>query len=224
MRILAAADLHGDHDICTWLVQLAKKTRAEVVVLAGDLLGAKPGHDGSIEEAHRADATAIVDLLAAVEVPVFYVMGNDDMVELEPRVSGIQSVHNRRIELGGFNFVGYQYSLPFMGGIHEKPEEEIREDLAGLASLVDGSTILVTHSPAYGVLDLGIPDRHAGSRAILDVVVERNPVGHIHGHIHSQFGRADKHFNVAAAGHKRGILLDLRTMTHEVVQEDAHHE
>ena len=224
MKILAAADFHGNHDIYAWLVRCAKETRADAVVLAGDLLSAQPGDDGPIEKDHRADAETTVALLAPVGVPIFYIMGNDDMVELEPRASGIETIHGRRIELGNFNLVGYQYSLPFMGGIHEKPEEEIREDLAELASLVDGRTIFVTHSPAYGVLDLGILDRHAGSRAILDVVAERNPVAHIHGHIHAQFGRHGKHFNVAAAGHRRCVLLDLETMMHEVMQEDPRQE
>jgi len=108
-----------------------------------------------------------------------------------------------------------------MGGIHEKPEERIRSDLLELAPLVDEKTVFVTHSPAFGILDVGLLDRHAGSRAILDVVTGRGPVAHIHGHIHGQFGRSGKHFNVAAAGRQRAVLIDLSTMGHQVLEHGS---
>ncbi|MDH3215161.1 MAG: hypothetical protein OEN01_02585 [Candidatus Krumholzibacteria bacterium] len=52
MRLLASADLHGDHEIYKWLVGVATEKGADVVVLAGDLLGAPSGFD-SIEESQR---------------------------------------------------------------------------------------------------------------------------------------------------------------------------
>ena len=54
---------------------------------------------------------------------------------------------------GDFNVVGYQYTLPFMGGINEKPEHEMEKDLLELQNLVDQKTVLVTHGPAHGTLD-----------------------------------------------------------------------
>ncbi len=218
MRVLAAADFHGDSDIYTWLVRCAEETAPDAVVLAGDLLAARPDHPGPIEEAHRESAATILDLLRRIKAPVLYVMGNDDMVDLDSRADTIRSVHGRRVELNGFNVVGYQFSLPFMGGIHEKPEEAIRSDLVELAPLIDERTVFVTHSPAWGILDLGLLDRHAGSRAILEVVENRKPRVHVHGHIHAQFGSHGKHFNVAAAGRQRAVLFDLSRTAHRVLQ------
>jgi len=40
---------------------------------------------------------------------------------------------------------------------------------------------------------------------------------HIHGHIHRCFGREGCHFNVAAAGQLRGMVIDLATLKHEVI-------
>ena len=220
MKLLASADLHGDHDIYEWLVGVTKSAGPDVIVLAGDLLDGAARFD-TIEDAQRADAHEILEILDRVSQPVLYLMGNDDMVELEPHKDSIQSIHNSRVEFGGLNFVGYQYSLPFMGGIFEKSEDGIRDDLSSIDTLVDDRTVLVTHSPAYGVLDIGILDRHAGSVSIKELIERRNPLLHIHGHIHREFGNRGRHFNVAAGGHKRAVLIDTNTMEHQVVSETA---
>jgi len=214
MRILASADLHGEHDVYRWLVSVADTAGADVVVLAGDLLGLPGGHD-TVEESQRVDALAIEAILDAIRVPVLYIMGNDDMIELEPTNPNLRSLHGRRVELGEVNFVGYQYSLPLMGGVFEKPEEEIRRDLEALEPLVDSGTVLVTHSPAYRILDIGILERHAGSESIRDLVEKKKPRALIHGHIHDCFGVEGLHFNVAAAFRKRAVLIDAESLDHE---------
>jgi len=218
MKLIAAADFHGDLEIFEWLVQCVRNHSPDAVVLAGDLLAAARDHAGPIEDAHRACASMVVGILSTIDVPVLYIMGNDDMVDLDPPTGSIQSVHDSRIDLRDVNFVGYQFSLPFMGGIHEKPEDEIRSDLRRLESLIDTRTVFVTHSPAFGVLDIGILDRHAGSASIREVVERRKPIAHIHGHIHSQFGRSGNHFNVAAAGTGSLTMIDLPRLTHRVLE------
>ena len=218
MKILAASDIHGNRAVYQWLVRKSRDQHADVLVLAGDLLGCPDGYD-TVEEAQRHDAAMIVEILQGAEVPIYYIMGNDDLVELDPPSDQFQSIHGRRSELHGVNLVGYQYSLPFMGGVFEKPEEEIRADLVRLARWVDAETVLVTHNPAYGVLDVGVLDLHAGSQAILELVQERRVRAHIHGHIHQQFGRVDRHFNVASGGQCRAMLIDLEDLTATVEHE-----
>ena len=61
MRILASADVHGSQP--------------------GDLLGCPDGFD-TPERAQRHEASLLTDVLHGAAVPVFYVMGNDDLVEL----------------------------------------------------------------------------------------------------------------------------------------------
>ena len=220
MIALAASDLHGNHAVYHWLVRTAGEGNADLIILAGDLLGCPDGFE-TVEEAQRQDAAAIVRILAGTDTPIYYIMGNDDLVELEPRSDQFTSLHGCRVEVGGLNLVGYQYSLPFMGGVYEKSEEEIRQDLAHLENLVDARTILVTHSPAYGILDLGVLDLHAGSQAILDLVRARDPLAHIHGHIHREFGRCGRHFNVAAGGRPRALWINLPTLATRIVGDTA---
>ncbi len=217
MRVLAGADVHGCQEVAQWLVEVARGQRAEVIVLAGDLLRASEGFHTE-EDAQRHCAKELAGIFKQAGVPILYVMGNDDLVEWQPAVDGFASLHGRRVTLEGFHFVGYQYSLPFAGGPFEKPEDQIRADLDALEQLVDSGTILVTHSPAYGILDLGVLDQHAGSRSILAVVRKHNILAHIHGHIHRCFGRDGLHFNVASAGKKRAMLLEVPSLQHEFLR------
>jgi len=145
-------------------------------------------------------------------------MGNDDWIELDAPIPSHQSVHGRRINIGSFNFVGYQYTLPFMGGVHEKSEDEIEKDLALLEAEISSTTVLVTHGPAYGTLDRVHTGQHVGSTSLRDLVRRTAPRAHIHGHIHQAFGRAGRHFNVASAGTKRAMVIDLLTMEHRVLE------
>jgi len=217
VRVLASADIHGNRDSLQWVVEACEATSPDVVVLAGDLLGCPSGYE-EIEQAQEADAKRTVETLETIGVPVLFIMGNDDLVTLEPRSERLRSLHGTRVDFAEFNFVGYQYSLPFMGGVFEKPEQEIAGDLADLEQLVDRKTVLVTHSPVYGRLDLGILDQHAGSRSLLSLVERKKPRVHVHGHIHSQFGRDGVHFNVAADMRARAVLIDVERLEHSVVE------
>jgi Icc-related predicted phosphoesterase len=216
MRILASADVHGSRPVYDWLLTVAREHEVGAIVLAGDLLGYLDGFE-TPEDAHRHEAELLTQWLDRAGVPVLYIMGNDDLVELPSGSCRVQSVHGRHVESGGFAFIGYQYSLPFMGGTFEKPDAEIRLDLSQLPAQLSPETVFVSHSPAFGILDPGIGDVHIGSRA-LGEFLEANPFrAHIHGHSHAGFGRQGNHFNVASAARKRAMIIDLDTLHHQVI-------
>ena len=208
MRVLAAADIHGTLFVYEWLVGLASSV--DVLVLAGDLF------DTDFPAKQQKQAEKIVARLRASSVPVLYLMGNDDYVPLDYEDSLIQPLHGRRVEIGEFNFVGYQYTPPFVGDIFMKPDNEIEVDLRALEPLVDARTVLVTQAPAFGSLDLCY-DENAGSRSIADFMLTKPVLAHIHGHIHDRFGADGNHFNVASAARCRAMLIDLPSLHHEVV-------
>lgn len=218
MRILAAADIHGNFEAYRWLVELARPPEVEALVLAGDLLLGDEDC-GEIEEAQRREVPRVLEVLNRAAVPVLFVMGNDDFVELQPLPPGVHGIHGRRQQLGDYGFVGYRYTLPFIGGPFEKTEDEIAADMMELLPLLDGRTVLVTHCPAYGLLDLGILDRHAGSPAIRRAVEASGVRAHIHGHTHRCFGREGRHFNVAAGARSRAMRIDLETLEYQPLGE-----
>jgi len=214
MWVLASADVHGSRPVYDWLITVAREHHVEAIVLAGDLLGCLDGFD-TPEDAQRHEAAMLVELLAGAGMPVLYIMGNDDLIELESGSELVQSIHGRQVECGRFSFVGYQYSLPFMGGTFEKPDADIQIDLARLPTSFGTTTVFVSHSPAFGILDPGFGDARIGSRS-LGAFLESNPFRvHIHGHSHAGFGRKDKHFNVASAGRTRAAIIDLDTLQHQ---------
>jgi len=216
MKVLASADMHGKWPVYDWLLNAAGEHHVDAIVLAGDLLGCPDGFD-TPEDAQRHEAKILTELLDSAGVPVLYIMGNDDLVELNSLSERVQSIHGRRVGFGRFAFVGYQYSLPFMGGTFEKPEGEIQTDLIRLATLLDAQTVFVSHSPALGILDPGFGGVRIGSSSMRELL-ETSPFhAHIHGHSHAGFGRHGSHFNVASAGRARTMLLDLQTMQHQAL-------
>jgi Icc-related predicted phosphoesterase len=211
MRILAAADIHGIQSVYEWLLELSRG-QVDALVLAGDLL------EGDFEEGQREQAKKLVELLRSSMVPIFYIMGNDDNVALDYEDSLVQPLHGRRVEMGACNFVGYQYTPPFVGQVFVKPDEEIAADLELIELLLDERTILVTHTPAFGILD-EVFGENAGSRSLAALLRRRPPLAHIHGHIHSRFGREGSSFNVASAGMRRATLIEVPELTHRQLGE-----
>jgi Icc-related predicted phosphoesterase len=216
MRILASADVHGSRPVYDWLLNVAREQEVDAIVLAGDLFGCLDGFD-TPEDAQRHEASLLTDLLQGAGLPVLYIMGNDDLVELNAGSGRVQSIHGREVKCGRFAFVGYQYSLPFMGGTFEKPDAAIRIDLARLPVGFGPETVFVSHSPALGILDPGVGDVHIGSGSLREFLEVHPFRAHIHGHSHAGFGRHGNHFNVASAARMRSMIIDLETLGHQVL-------
>jgi Icc-related predicted phosphoesterase len=220
MKILASADIHGDWSVYEWLLDVAADQYIDAIVLAGDLLGCPDGFD-TPEDAQRHESEWVNGLLAQSVCPVLYIMGNDDLIELDSSSEYVESIQGRRVDLGNFSFVGYQYSLPFMGGTFEKPDNEIEADLVAIKPLISSNTVVVTHSPAFGILDPGFVGARIGSKSIQYMLESTQFLAHVHGHSHAGFGRCGQHFNVASACRQRAVIIDLVTMKHDSVGQGS---
>jgi Icc-related predicted phosphoesterase len=217
------SDVHGNFDIYRWMQFLVAADPVDAVVLAGDLLHGAGDHL-SIEDAQRREADQLVEILCELELPVFYIMGNDDMIELDYEDDHVRPIHQRTVALGDYEFLGYQFSPPFMGGIHEKLEEEIRDDLSSLEPRMHERTVFVTHTPAHGFRDATSMGINLGSPSVLDTVRRKKVRAHIHGHIHNSFGRDGIHFNVASGRAFRAMRIDIDEMAHTVVTRESGHK
>jgi Icc-related predicted phosphoesterase len=213
VRILASADIHGAKEVYEWLREAAADYGADLLILAGDLL-----IGGWEDEQSKQARTVVIPLLRTIPVPVCYVMGNDDHIDLGYEDGRIRPVHGRRLDFGAYGIAGYQYSTPFAGGCFEKPEGEIAADLCRIEPILDETTILVTHSPARGYADRIYSGHNVGCHALAELLARRNLLCHIHGHIHHSFGRAANHFNVAADGRKRAMIIDVPSLSHFAIE------
>jgi len=214
VRILAIADIHGVIEVYEWLQDAVLDYGAGTLILAGDLL-----MGGREEEQSEQARTPVMPLLQAVAVPVLFVMGNDDHIELEPENEKIRSVHDKRIDFGTCGVAGYQYSPPFVGSCHEKLEEEIAVDLRQVEPLLDETTIFVTHSPAFGYVDRINSGDQLGSSALAELLGRKKVLCHIHGHIHDSFGCEGNHLNVACDGRRRAMIIDVPSLSHSTIEK-----
>lgn len=96
--------------------------------------------------------------------------------------SNVHLLLNESIELGGFKIYGSPHSIAYgdrwsaFAGV----DSELRKSWEKIPPDTD---ILVTHSPPFGVLDVGL-----GSQALLERVLNIKPKVHIFGHIHHGCG------------------------------------
>ena len=175
--------------------------------------------DMLLAKAYLEKETEFKAILSLARKPVFFIMGNDDgLVTREWTSEGqIQNINQRRIEIGDMNIVGYQYTNPFVGGLFEKTVRQQKNDFKKLIELVDSSTILVTHGPAYGFFDQvsGYPWKNnnvsVGSRALRWLIEKAKPKLHLYGHIHKGFGINGKQINGAYPLQRKFMSIDLNT-------------
>lgn len=168
MRILHLSDTHGCHR------RLRDLPEADVVVHSGDFCMV-----GSEQEA--------IDFLNwFCDLPYrhkIFICGNHDDCLYGANIDGLDdNVHylcNSDIEIDGLKF----YGVPmFMGDCITDRQSR------NYARIPEDTDILITHSPAYGILDFddGI---NYGSEEILERLSALHQLkAHLFGHIHTQHG------------------------------------
>ena len=167
MRILHLSDTHGCHH------RLRELPEADVVVHSGDFCMV-----GSEQEA--------IDFLNwFCDLPYrhkIFICGNHDDCLYGANINGLDNnVHylcNSGIEIEGLKF----YGVPMFMGDCVTDRQSIN-----YATIPTDTDILITHSPAFGILDFD-NDINYGSEDLLTAVSEINPRIHLFGHIHKQHG------------------------------------
>lgn len=172
MKIIHISDTHGCHK------RLTNLPEADVVVHSGDFT-----MNGSEPEALDF-LNWLCDLPYAHKI---FICGNHDDCLYGANIDGLDpNVHylcNSGVEIDGVRF----YGVPmFMGDcITDRQAKNISE-------IPSDTDVLITHSPAYGILDFD-DDINYGDEQILSKVIEVKPRAHLFGHIHSQHGILTEH-------------------------------
>lgn len=167
MHILHLSDTHGCHHL------LRDLPETDVVVHSGDFCMI-----GTEQEA--------IDFLNwFCDLPYkhkIFICGNHDDCLYGANIAGLDSnvnyLCNSGVEIEGVKF----YGIPmFMGDCIT--DRQIRN----YANVPKDTDILITHSPAFGILDFddGI---NYGSKELLQAATSVNPRIHLFGHIHKQHG------------------------------------
>ncbi len=181
MKLLLFSDVHCSADHCNELVR--KSTSADIVIGAGDFGIIREGLETTIK------------MLQPIQKPTILVPGNSESLEeLEKACRNWESanvLHGSGVELSGIKFYGVGGGIPitpFGDWSYDFNEKEARKLLLDCPS----SSVLVTHSPPKGAVDISSSGQRFGSQAILETIVEKKPLLCVCGHIHESSGRSEK--------------------------------
>lgn len=203
MKILFTSDLHGHIGAITRFTEILSSNEYDIGIISGDIMTYNP-------DINKAELD-IKNILHKSNKKIFFIMGNDDGI-LDHNWSNTEYLENpnlKKINYQEYNFVGYQYTNPYVGGPFEKSEKEQEKDIDLLKSLIDSKTIFITHGPQYGILDLTYDKKHVGSKALKRLLEERKPKLHLFGHIHQSAGIYKYSINGAYPNIKKFVRIDL---------------
>lgn len=167
MKIIHISDTHGCHR------RLRELPNADLIVHSGDFTITGTEHEAidfmnwfcNLPYAHK-----------------IFICGNHDDCLYEAYISGLDhNVHylcNSGVEIDGVKF----YGVPmFMGDcVTDRQQHNIER-------IPTDTDVLITHSPAYGILDFD-DNINYGDEVLLTKVIEVHPKLHLFGHIHAQHG------------------------------------
>lgn len=167
MKILHLSDTHGCHH------RLRNLPEADVLVHSGDFTMT------------GTESEALDFLNWLCDLPYkhkIFICGNHDDCLYDANIDGLDhNVHylrNSGVEIDGVKF----YGVPmFMNDCISSRQNRNYDDIPA------DTDILITHSPAYGILDLD-DHTHYGSEALLKTVTTIKPRYHRFGHVHAQHG------------------------------------
>lgn len=197
MKIVAFSDLHGQ--ISKKLNQWFIDHPADMLIFAGDI---QYNHFD-----YGEDFLGWIDQLPYTHKII--VFGNHDgnwetIAGIAKTYDNIHILNHEFICIDGINIFGSPYSVEFGNWWFMKTEEELEKLYS---QIPDNTNILVTHTPAFGILDKTYDGRNAGSVALLEKIKKlRKLKYHIGAHIHE--GRGMKkfahrtHYNVSVLDEK----------------------
>lgn len=183
LRILAAADIHGDKDLVRKLAQKADEKKVDLVVLCGDITF------------FESDLKGLIGPFKKKGRKVLLVPGNhetvataDFLAELYPHT---YNIHGYSIMVDDVGFFGCGSGNI---GLFQVEDNEIEKILNGAAEKVKGAKhrIMVTHVPPYGTKIDNLGWKKAGSKGIRKAIEKLQPDFCLCGHIHETFGKKEK--------------------------------
>ena len=180
MKFLVSSDLHGNFQRLEQLLSQVHLHSPDIIVITGDLT-----HYGSV-----SDITDILNKLSTLSIPIFFVPGNLDPVDLQDQVKirHTTNLHGKSVDFHTYTFIGIGGSLytPFNTRF-ELSENEIQTLLYGVFDQlpVKSRHILISHNPPYNTrLDFTSSGYHVGSKALRDFIIATHPILVMCGHIH----------------------------------------
>lgn len=187
LKIMVIADIHGEFEKFSKLVDKTKEHEFDVVLCPGDFTDIFNTPEGY----SQVDICELVlQKLLSLGKPVFCVPGNHDPYDTIDLFEEYNvNIHGAVKEFRGVEFVGFGGAATPFNTKFEPTEEEIRNTLDSKVRDIKGKFILVTHNPPFGTnLDKTETGGHVGSKTIRDFIEKNKPLLAISAHIHEAGG------------------------------------
>lgn len=189
MKITFISDTHNKHRYLTSKGMGNILGSGDVLVHAGDCTSMGKSHE--IKE--FLDWFSNTDFKHKI-----FIAGNHDFgfelnhdIAPEYKEKGVHYLFDSSIEIDGVKFYGSPWQPEFYNWAFNLPRGE---KLAEKWAMIPGNTdILITHGPAYGMLDHTITGQQVGCVDLFHRIMEVKPKIHVCGHIHWAYGQ--KSFN-----------------------------
>jgi uncharacterized protein len=199
LRLLLFSDIHCDLAAVERLVEQARGI--DIAIGAGDF--ANMGQQ----------LQPTIDALSEIACPTILVPGNGETLDaLKAAVSnweGVHVLHGNGVEVSGVKFFGIG------GGIPETPFGTWSFDFSeteaqSLLTDCPRNGVLVSHSPAKGLLDRSSKGQNIGSVSVLNTIDRCEPQLMICGHVHACGGQTMQYGStkIVNAG-PNGIIVEL---------------
>ena len=180
MKLWLFSDWHNDRKASERLAKRADEF--DVIVGAGDFCNA-----------HRGLKHCLAPL-EFINTPLVLVAGNNETTEELRTVcedwSHASVLHGSSVTIAGQTFFGLGGGVPatpFGSWSYDFTEDQAREYLTSCPR----ETILVSHSPPFGVLDVSSRGKHLGSQAVRECIERTHPQLVVCGHIHASGGKTE---------------------------------
>jgi Icc-related predicted phosphoesterase len=123
-----------------------------------------------------------------------FIAGNHDFgfeketdIDQQFKDLGVTYLFDNDITIDGIKFYGSPWQPEFYNWAFNLPRGE--ELAAKWEKIPDDVDILITHGPAYGILDYAPIGGHVGCEELYRKIVEVKPKIHVCGHIHDSYGQ-----------------------------------
>lgn len=182
MRIVCISDTHGTH-------RNLQVPEGDMIIHAGDVTG----RGTKIQVMDFLDWFEQLDICHKV-----FIAGNHDFYFEKADPNEIQQIlpdniiylNDSGINIEGLNIWGSPIQPWFYDwAFNRKRGAEIRTHWDKIPAQSD---LIITHGPAYGILDTTIRNEAVGCKDLLKKIQQIQPRIHISGHIHEAYGRVNR--------------------------------
>ena len=189
MKMTFISDTHGKHEHLTSKAYNNILGSGDVLVHAGDVSNVGKSH----EIKSFLDWFSNTDYKHKIFIAGNHDFGFEQVQEIAPeyKEKGVHYLFDSEVVIDGVKFYGSPWQPEFYDWAFNLPRGE---KLAEKWAMIHGNTdILITHGPAYGMLDWVPSGTQVGCQDLFHRIMEVQPKIHVCGHIHCAYGQ--KYFN-----------------------------